>query len=64
MIMKTILQYGQAVRNRKKQPSLLAAVDVFQSAVNAMQDGYNLRDYERVVTKTGFTIIRKRKGSI
>ena len=58
--MKSILQYGQAInaRNHGKADSLY----VFQAGVNAMRDGYNVRQFERVVTSTGVTIIRKCKG--
>lgn len=59
--MKSILQYGQTVykRNRNQADS----VDVYQAGVNAMRDGYNVRQFERVVTSKGVTIIRKCKGA-
>jgi len=59
--MKSILQYGQTVykRNRNQADNL----DVYQAGIVAMKDGYNVRQFERVVTSTGVTIIRKRKGS-
>ena len=55
--MKSILQYGQAVykRNRNQADNL----DVFRAGVNAMKDGYNVKAFERIVTSTGVTIIRK-----
>lgn len=58
--MKSILQYGQTVykRNRAQADN----VDVYQAGVNAMRDGYNVRQFERVVTSKGVTIIRKCKG--
>ncbi len=58
--MKSILAYGQAVykRNRNQADN----VDVYQAGVNAVRDGYNVRQFERIVTSTGVTIIRKRKG--
>ena len=59
--MKTILAYGQAVYKRNR--AMADSVDVFQSGVNAVKDGYNIRQFERVVTSKGVTIIRKRKGS-
>lgn len=57
--MKSILQYGQAInaRNKGKTDNLA----VFHAGVNAVKDGYNVRHFERVTTKTGATIIRKRK---
>ncbi len=59
--MKSILAYGQTVykRNRNQADN----VDVYQAGVNAVRDGYNVRSFERVITSTGVTIIRKRKGS-
>lgn len=59
--MKSILQYGQAVYKRNR--AMADSVDVFQSGVNAVKDGYNVKAFERVVTPAGVTIIRKRKGS-
>lgn len=59
--MKSILAYGQAVYKRNRQQA--DNLDVFQSGVNAMRDGYNVRAFERVVTSTGVTIIRKCKES-
>lgn len=58
--MKSILKYGQAInaRNHCKADS----VDVYQAGVNAVRDGYNVKAFERVVTSTGVTIIRKCKG--
>ena len=58
--MKSILQYGQAInaRNHGKADSL----SVFHAGVNAMRDGYNVRQFERIVTSAGVTIIRKCKG--
>ncbi len=58
--MKSILQYGQAInaRNHGKADSLY----VFHAGVNAVKDGYNVRAFERVVTSTGVTIIRKCRG--
>lgn len=58
--MKSILKYGQAInaRNRGKVDNL----SVFHAGVNAVKDGYNVRQFERVTTKAGATIIRKRKG--
>lgn len=58
--MKSILQYGQIINARNKgQADNLA---VFHAGVDAMRDGYNVRKFERVITKAGVTIIRKRKG--
>jgi len=59
--MKSILAYGQAVykRNRKQADNL----DVYQAGVQAVKDGYNVRQFERVVTSKGVTIIRKIKGA-
>lgn len=59
--MKSILAYGQAVYKRNRQQA--DNLDVFQSGVNAMRDGYNVKAFERIVTPAGVTIIRKRKGS-
>lgn len=58
--MKSILQYGQVVNahNKGKADNL----SVFHAGVNAVKDGYNVRQFERVTTKAGVTIIRKRKG--
>lgn len=58
--MKTILKYGQAVnaRNRGKADSLT----VFHTAIDAVRDGYNVRNFERIKTSAGAVIIRKRKG--
>lgn len=58
--MKSILQYGQAInaRNHGKVDNL----SVFHAGVNAMKDGYNVRQFERVTTKAGIVVIRKRKG--
>ena len=58
--MKSILKYGQAInaRNRGKVDNL----SVFHAGVNAVKDGYNVRQFERVTTKAGATIIRKRIG--
>ena len=58
--MKSILTYGQAINacNHGKANNM----DVFHAGVNAVKDGYNVRQFERVVTSTGVTIIRKRKG--
>lgn len=58
--MKSILQYGQTVYKRNR--AMADSVDVYQAGVNAVKDGYNVRAFERVVTSTGVTIIRKRKG--
>lgn len=59
--MKTILAYGQVVyrRNRNQADS----VDVFQSGVNAMRDGYNVKAFERITLPSGIVIIRKVKGA-
>lgn len=59
--MKSILQYGQAInaRNHGKADSL----DVYQAGIVAVRDGYNVRQFERVVTSAGVTIIRKCGGS-
>lgn len=58
--MKSILAYGQAVnaKNHGKADSL----SVFHAGVNAVKDGYNVRQFERVTTMAGVAIIRKRKG--
>ena len=58
--MKSILKYGQAVnaKNHGKADSL----DVFQTGVQAVKDGYNVKAFERIVTSKGVTIIRKVKG--
>jgi len=58
--MKSILAYGQAVnaRNRGKAQG----IDVFQAGVDAVKDGYNVRAFERVTTRSGFVIIRKVNG--
>jgi hypothetical protein len=58
--MKSILQYGQAInaRNHGKADSL----SVFHAGVKATRDGYTVKAFERVVTSTGVTIIRKCKG--
>lgn len=58
--MKSILKYGQAINacNHGKADSLA----VFQAGVEAVKDGYNVRQFERITTKAGVTIIRKRKG--
>ncbi len=58
--MKSILAYGQAVYKRNR--AMADSVDVYQAGVNAMRDGYNVRQFERVVTSKGVAIIRKRKG--
>lgn len=58
--MKSILQYGQTVykRNSGKADNL----SVFHAGVNAMKDGYQVKAFERIVTSTGVTIIRKCTG--
>ena len=58
--MKSILAYGQTVykRNRNQADS----VQVFHAGVNAVKDGYNVRQFERIVTSKGVTIIRKIRG--
>lgn len=58
--MKSILKYGQAInaRNRGKVDNL----SVFHAGVEAMKDGYNVRQFERIITNAGIVIIRKRKG--
>ncbi len=58
--MKSILAYGQTIqrRNNGKADNL----GVFHAGVDAMRDGYNVRQFERIVTSTGVKIIRKRKG--
>ena len=55
--MKSILTYGQVInaRNHGKANRL----DVYQAGIVAMKDGYNVKAFERVVTSTGVTIIRK-----
>jgi hypothetical protein len=57
--MKSILVYGQAInaKNRGKADGLA----VFQSGIEAVRDGYNVKAFERVTSCTGFVIIRKRK---
>ena len=59
--MKSILQYGQTVNkaNKGKADNL----DVFQSGVQAMREGYSIKAFERITTDSGLTFIRKRKGS-
>lgn len=59
--MKAILKYGQAInaRNRGKTDGL----SVFHAGIDAVREGYNVKAFERIVTSTGVTIIRKRKGS-
>lgn len=58
--MKSILKYGQVVNARNKgQADNLA---VFHAGVNAVRDGYNVKAFERVITRKGFVIIRKVKG--
>lgn len=58
--MKSILQYGQAInaRNHGKADNL----DIFHAGINAVKDGYQVKAFERIVTPTGVTIIRKTKG--
>jgi len=58
--MKSILKYGQAInaRNRGKAQG----IDVFQAGVQAMKDGYNVRQFERVTLPSGIVAIRKRRG--
>lgn len=58
--MKSILKYGQAVnaRNHGKADGFT----VFQAGVDAVKDGYNVRAFERVTTRSGFVIIRKVNG--
>ena len=58
--MKSILQYGQTVYKRNR--AMADSVDVFLAGVNAMRDGYNVRQFERIVTPAGVTVIRKVKG--
>lgn len=58
--MKSILAYGQTVYKHNR--AMADSVDVYQSGVNAVKDGYNVKAFERVVTSTGVTIIRKCKG--
>lgn len=60
--MKSILAYGQAVYKRNR--AMADNLDVYQAGINAMRDGYNVRQFERVVTPVGVKIIRKRKGSV
>lgn len=58
--MKSILAYGQTVYKRNR--AMADNLEVFHAGVNAVRDGYNVRAFERIVTSTGVTIIRKRKG--
>jgi len=60
--MKSILAYGQTIqhRNNGKADNL----SVYHAGINAMRDGYNVRQFERIVTSAGVKIIRKRKGSV
>ena len=60
--MKSILQYGQTVYKRNR--AMADNMDVYQAGIVAMKDGYNIRQFERIVTPAGVTIIRKckRKG--
>lgn len=57
--MKSILKYGQAInaRNHGKVDNL----SVFHAGVDAVKDGYQVKAFERIVTRNGFVIIRKRK---
>lgn len=59
--MKTILKYGQTVlaRNKGKVDNL----SVFHAGVDAVKDGYRVRDFERIKTTTGAVIIRKRRSN-
>jgi len=58
--MKTILAYGQTIQHRNNGKS--DNLDVYQAGIVAMKDGYNVRQFERIVTSTGVKIIRKCKG--
>ena len=58
--MKSILKYGQAINSRNKGKTDNLAV--FHAGVNAIKDGYNVRQFERIITSAGIVIIRKRKG--
>ncbi len=57
--MKSILAYGQTVyRYNRNQAD---CVQVFHAGVNAVKDGYNVRQFERVTLPSGIVVIRKRK---
>lgn len=58
--MKAILAYGQAIQKRNSGLSqgIKADLTVFQHGVEAMREGYNVRAFERIVTRAGVTIIR------
>lgn len=58
--MKTILKYGQTVLARNKGQT--DNLSVFHAGVDAVKDGYNVRNFERVTTTTGATVIRKRRS--
>jgi len=58
--MKSILAYGQTVYKRNR--AMADNLAVFHAGVNAVKDGYNVRQFERIVTSAGVTIIRKRKA--
>lgn len=58
--MKSILQYGQAINARNRGQA--NRIDVYQAGIVAMKDGYQVKAFERIVTRNGFVIIRKRKG--
>lgn len=59
--MKAILAYGQVINARNR--AMADNVDVYQAGIVAVKDGYNIKAFERVVTSTGVTIIRKCKGA-
>lgn len=46
--MKSILQYGQAIRACKRAKSLKSSIAIAASAGDALRDGYNLKGYVRV----------------
>lgn len=59
--MKSILAYGQVVYKRKR--AMADSVQVFHAGVNAVKDGYNVRQFERITLPSGIVIIRKCRGS-
>jgi hypothetical protein len=58
--MKSILQYGQAInaRNHGKADNL----SVYHAGIQAIKDGYNVRQFERITLPSGIVIIRKCRG--
>lgn len=46
--MKSILQYGQAIKAAKRAKSVKSSIVVASTAGDALREGYKLKDYVKV----------------